>query len=115
IELIASLELPELYSAYQGLASVSECLLFFCRFSNITLSVCIGIGFVKNISTPLLKASCLVSGFAAPVRAISATGGRPCSRSNCRMRFVLSTPDITGIEISVAMRQRLARYFFLLE
>jgi hypothetical protein len=45
-----------------SMSAASECLPFFFKLSNIAPSVCIGTGFVKNISIPLLKATCLVSG-----------------------------------------------------
>ncbi len=80
------------------------------KSSNILLNAFIGTGFVRNRSTPLLNASCLVLGFAAPVSAIRATGGRLCSFSYRRMCCVDSMPDMIGIEISVSIS--LVSFFF---
>ncbi len=75
------------------------------KSSSIPLRAFIGTGFVKNKSTPLLKASCLVFGFAAPVSAMRATGSRPCSFSKRRMCRVDSMPDMMGMEISACRCQ----------
>ena len=69
--------------------------------SNMTFKLFIATGFVRNRSTPLLNASCLALGFAAPVKAINAVGGKEFSRSKRRILREDSMPSIIGMEMSV--------------
>lgn len=70
------------------------------KFKSKSLNFLSGVGFVKNLSTPLTWASCCMSADNTAVRITMGVRGRPAVFSKCRISLVAVRPSMTGIEMS---------------
>lgn len=72
--------------------------------SMIALSFDIDAGFVRKVSTPLVKALCLASALATPVSAITVHRFQRFFSSKTRIVSVAVKPSMMGIEISMIIK-----------